>query len=190
MHFKPKRYFFVFLFVVSASFLAESCAGEPAKDGKGADVRRVETPPPTGKGQPAPSAYVLRLFQRVQAIGRSIVKFEEEVLARLGKKRPVDAERVASRILSGRRQMISIRKLARKLEKEIFSTDPNFQKIQSLKGKIGSFVAKHKGNMAKFQGSGEASLQAAFAKFEDALGDIQESEVQENFQVKNLEAQF
>ena len=93
--------------------------------------------------------YIETLYLRITAVGFALLEFEDSLIFRLEKKRPVDFSRAAARFISARKQIHSLRSLAQLLMKKLDSADPRRARIESLKGRFRNVAVAHRSNMEK-----------------------------------------
>ncbi|MBI3038758.1 hypothetical protein HYY75_06890 [bacterium] len=137
-----------------------------------------------------PNEYVLKLYQRVLSIGQAILEFEEETIARLKSKHPIDSDSLVSRFLSGKSQIKALRKLARRFESRVSNSDPLFPKIQSLKERLISFLRRHRQNGEKLKELGGSKWIASFKGVDDAFSDGEIDPNCASFPVRTIDEQF
>ncbi|MBF0499436.1 MAG: hypothetical protein HQM09_04855 [Candidatus Riflebacteria bacterium] len=122
-----------------------------------------------------PGGYVLKIYQRVIALGASILEEERETIFRLKQGRPVDNERIISRYRSARNQIRTLRKIAISFEKRLSGSDPRIPKIQSLKLKIPYIIDGHKKNIAELNTLSGGKLGETTQFLENACGNLDDS---------------
>lgn len=139
---------------------------------------------PDGRGQ-----RVLQLYERVLMVGEALLEFEQVVLQRLERQRPVDVARAVARFRSARDQMKRLRKMARKMEKELPPGEPTLPAIEKWKARIPEFRTAHRSNMQRIKTLAPAEVSASGETVDEAWASDLEPDESE-FPVRTVEEQF
>ena len=116
-------------------------------------------------------AYVARLYQRILALGTSIVDFENRLIFRLEQRRPVDFPRALARFRSAMRQILALRRTALVLEHRLPPGDPQRGAIETLKKRIPLIREAHGKSFARLKLLAGPQLAAADGMVGDACAE-------------------
>ena len=133
--------------------------------------------------------YVVRLYDRVVAIGEALLEFEKVVLFRLEKNRPLDVTRSVARFQSARDQMRRLRKMAKGLLKKLPPGAAPIAEVERRKARLQEIKAIHKANMAAIQARAPSEFAAAATLGDDAFAGDDE-DTNQHFPIKTVDGEF
>jgi len=129
----------------------------------GATASRAQAP---RRATLTPADQAVRLYQRILTVGKALLDLERATIFRLEKKRPVEVDRVVAKIVSARRQIGSLRRLARRFEEQIPSADPKRAKVESLRTNFGLVLDAHRKYMQRLRALAGKEILAALDALE------------------------
>jgi hypothetical protein len=137
-----------------------------------------------------PGTQVLRLTQRINGIVQHVLELEQAILVRIEKKRPIDWERMASRLASARRQIRSLRRVARHFEPQIPAGHPARAQVESLRSQLKHALVRHRELAARIVAGGGEACRHALSQIESVCQDPMLESIAGSFPVRSIDDQF
>lgn len=144
---------------------------------------------------PAPPAkYVLGLFQKVISINVGLLNFQDALISRATKDRPIDWKMAEKSFEAAKKQTISLRRMADHLLKCLPSSDPLIPQIQKLQQRLFLVIQAHQRKIARLRELAGDKVEALLEKVEQACGKLPDDPGNDlsdlRFPVNTVEEQF
>ncbi len=134
---------------------------------------------------------VLMLYDKIYGLAKRLVDFEEFLLFRLKKKRPIDETRAQASLYSGKKQMKRLYQKALRLQARLPAGDPALAEVELAKLRISGLKPEHMSNSAAIAKIlGDKSPLAASVATAAEYFDPPPLVATESYPVKDLDGQF
>ncbi|MBF0406538.1 MAG: hypothetical protein HQM10_04240 [Candidatus Riflebacteria bacterium] len=118
--------------------------------------------------------YVYNLMRRLVVIGGKLLEFEEHLIFRLEKRRPINRQKIEAKFTSARYSWWSLGREANALFPLVSASDPKRQEIISLRLERLALMNEHKANLARIKVLDPGLHNMHVRKFNELISDVDE----------------